>query len=256
MATSGIYKIRNKTNGKFYIGSSCDIWGRFYNHRSQLNRNIHDNQYLQNAWNKYGESEFEFVVMKKCQPKDLITEEQKELDIHYGKLHCYNLSPSADVAMRGIPRSDEVKLKCSLAQKGKPRWTEEQRRQMSIDRMGRTHSTETKKKMVGRTSSSRNIQKAQQTNFGRIYSSEHKSAISLGKISSKKQFSATEIQRIKDGVRMSYLNGECRKDKVPKSEYENIKSLYLSGEMNKRQMAFKYGINPSSMQKLLQRIGV
>ena len=137
MATCGIYQIKNKYNGKFYIGSSVDIRGRFYNHKGQLNRNIHDNQYLQNAWNKYGESNFEFSVIKGCDPSDLIVEEQKELDAHFGKEYCYNLSPSADVPMRGIPRSEETKLKISMAQKGKLRWTKEQKKQMSINRKGK-----------------------------------------------------------------------------------------------------------------------
>ena len=187
MATCGIYKIENSENGKFYIGSSVDMRERFYNHRSQLNGNIHDNQYLQRAWNKYGEPNFKFVVVKECRPSDLITEEQKELDAHFGKDYCYNLSPSADVSMRGIPRSDEVKLKCSLAQKGKPRWTEEQRKQMSIDRRGRTHKPETIAKFMRRKSSYENIRKAQLFNVGRCYSEEHKHNISAGKIMANRE---------------------------------------------------------------------
>ena len=153
MAICGIYKIENNENGKFYIGSSVDVRERFYNHRSQLNGNIHDNQYLQRAWNKHEEPNFEFSVIRECSPDELITEEQKELDAHLGKDYCYNLSPSADVPMRGIPRSEEVKLKCSLAQKGKPRWTEEQRKQMSIDRKGRKHNPETIAEFMRRKSS-------------------------------------------------------------------------------------------------------
>jgi group I intron endonuclease len=187
MASSGIYRIVNKQNGKFYVGSSCDIRDRFYNHKSQLNRNIHDNPHLQNAWNKYGESNFDFVVIRECKDGDLILEEQKELDVHFGRDYCYNISPSADVAMRGIPRSDEVKLKCSLAQRGKSRWTEEQRKQMSIDRKGRKHKPETIAKFLNRKSSYENIRKAQLFNVGRCYSEEHKHNISVGKIMANKE---------------------------------------------------------------------
>lgn len=48
----GIYCIENILNDRKYIGQSVDIQMRFYGHKSKLNRNIHDNQHLQFAWNK------------------------------------------------------------------------------------------------------------------------------------------------------------------------------------------------------------
>jgi group I intron endonuclease len=54
MATCGIYRIINKINDKFYIGSSDNIERRFSRHLLDLKKNKHDNQHLQNAWNKYG----------------------------------------------------------------------------------------------------------------------------------------------------------------------------------------------------------
>jgi len=59
---SGIYKIINKVNGKYYIGSSNDIKGRWSEHKNDLKANRHDNDYLQKSWNKYGEENFEFEV--------------------------------------------------------------------------------------------------------------------------------------------------------------------------------------------------
>src|SRR3989304_1436717 len=61
---SGIYKIINKTNGKYYVGSSNDIIGRWFTHKSQLNRNNHCNPHLQRAWNKYGKDNFEFIIVE------------------------------------------------------------------------------------------------------------------------------------------------------------------------------------------------
>ena len=118
---------------------------------------------------------------------DLIAEEQTELDIHFGKDYCYNLSPSADVSMRGIPRTNDIKWKISMAQKGKPRWTEEQKKQMSIDRKGKKHKPETIAKFLNRKSSFENIRKAQLFNVGRRYSEEHKHNISVGKIMANKE---------------------------------------------------------------------
>lgn len=187
MKICGIYKIINKLNGKFYIGSSVDIKGRFYNHKSQLDRNIHNNKYLQNSWNKHGGINFEFFIIKECNCENLISEEQDELNAHYGKDYCYNLSPSADVSMRGIPRSEEAKKKMSDAQRGKPRWTFEQKIQMSIERRGRKHSPETIMKFRGRQSGYDNIKKAQLFNIGRVYTQEHRNAISIGKINANRK---------------------------------------------------------------------
>ena len=49
----GIYKILNKIDGKFYLGSSKDIEHRWIDHIRELRKNNHHNDYLQHAWNKY-----------------------------------------------------------------------------------------------------------------------------------------------------------------------------------------------------------
>ena len=61
----GIYKITNLKNNKGYIGQSSDIKKRWRNHKFELKNNIHNNPYLQNAFNKYGEEAFEFRIIEK-----------------------------------------------------------------------------------------------------------------------------------------------------------------------------------------------
>ena len=259
MASCGLYRITNTLNEKFYIGSSCNIERRWRDgHVNKLRKNKHNNKYLQNSWNKNGENTFAVDVVKICPRKDLLVEEQKELDKWVGKNECYNLSKIASHPVApGEHRSEEVKRKISIAQKGIPKWTEEQKKKMSIDRLGNKHTPETIVKFRNRPKSCyTGIVKAQQLNTGRVYSNEHKTAISNGKKIAGKRFSQEELQRIKNGVKLSYSTGKCKKNKIPREEYDTIKNLYLSGTTNKRQLAFKYGINPSSMQKLLQRIGV
>jgi group I intron endonuclease len=63
MKTMGIYKIFNKVNNKYYIGSSNNIKRRWRDHKKMLRGNRHDNIYLQNSWNKYGENNFDFIVI-------------------------------------------------------------------------------------------------------------------------------------------------------------------------------------------------
>jgi group I intron endonuclease len=89
--TSGIYKIINKVNGKYYVGSSNDIRCRWSGHKKQLKRNNHNNPHLQFSWNKYGPDNFEFVIVEET-PEDKLVE-QHYLDIAKNeKEKCYNTS--------------------------------------------------------------------------------------------------------------------------------------------------------------------
>lgn len=57
MGISGIYGIFNLVNGKVYIGSAINLKKRFSDHKGRLQKQKHRNGYLQNAWNKYRESQ-------------------------------------------------------------------------------------------------------------------------------------------------------------------------------------------------------
>ena len=61
---SGIYIILNKINNKYQVGSSVKLNNRNGQHWSLLRCNKHGNPKLQNAWNKYGEENFEFHVVE------------------------------------------------------------------------------------------------------------------------------------------------------------------------------------------------
>jgi group I intron endonuclease len=61
---SGIYKIVNQQNGKFYVGSSKNIIRRWYIHKSALKNNRHHCIHLQRSWNKHGEQTFKFEIIK------------------------------------------------------------------------------------------------------------------------------------------------------------------------------------------------
>lgn len=59
-----IYSITNLVNNKVYIGRDISFPNRLYEHKSDLKNNKHYNQHLQNAWNKYGEENFEFDILE------------------------------------------------------------------------------------------------------------------------------------------------------------------------------------------------
>lgn len=64
MTKAGIYKIKNKINGKIYIGSSLNLKSRIRQHKTDLKCKRHSNSYLQNSVNKYGLENFKFEVLE------------------------------------------------------------------------------------------------------------------------------------------------------------------------------------------------
>lgn len=77
---TGIYKIENKVNGRVYIGQGKEILERWRKHISMLKKDKHDNEHLQESWNKYGCSNFSFEIVCFCEP-----EEMNDLEIKYIK---------------------------------------------------------------------------------------------------------------------------------------------------------------------------
>lgn len=67
----GIYQILNTINNKRYIGSSVMVERRLQLHKNRLDRNRHENSYLQYAWKQYGAEAFEFTKILECRKEDL-----------------------------------------------------------------------------------------------------------------------------------------------------------------------------------------
>ena len=78
----GIYEIINKVNKKRYIGQSVDVYKRWHGHKNKLNSNSHRNSYLQHAWNKYGEDNFEFNLILECSESELDDMEKYYISLH------------------------------------------------------------------------------------------------------------------------------------------------------------------------------
>ena len=117
MRQSGIYCIENVINHKKYIGQSVDIDSRWRHHKNELKSNIHFNDYLQKAWNKYGEENFDFYVVEFCDVDQL-----DDLEVYYIDLYeTLNRDKGYNLTSGGTfnkTYSDETRIKISNALKG------------------------------------------------------------------------------------------------------------------------------------------
>ncbi|WP_170932616.1 NUMOD3 domain-containing DNA-binding protein [Desulfosporosinus sp. FKB] len=130
----GIYKITQLSTGRIYIGQTkYRFIERYWHHVWKLKHNSHDNKYLQNVWNKYGENDFEFEVVHILK-KD---EDLNELEIMYIKTYdTYNNGFNLTIGGDG-------KRECPMSEEAKKIVGEKNR----IHNLGRRHSEETKRKM-------------------------------------------------------------------------------------------------------------
>lgn len=161
---SCIYTITNKVNGKFYIGKTKNFFYRISKHKYTLRNDLHINDHLQKAWNKYGEDNFLFEILEEHDIEDLLPMEHYWCNLldafNYNK--AYNIKPThpfgkgtnspqmrekVKQALTGKTLSEEHKLKLSLAKKGK-KLSEETRKKMSDSAKGNKKSEKTKRKIA------------------------------------------------------------------------------------------------------------
>ena len=167
MKKIGIYGIFNTTNNKILVGSSCDIDARISNHKGRAKANKHGNPHFQSAWNKYGQSSFEFRVLEEC-PEDMLIVREDAWIEYYHSLDLgrgYNMQNAS--RSKGRPLSEQGRINMSIAKKGF-KHTAESRAKMSLSRIGN------------------------KSNSGRSFSLDHKKNISLGL---KKSWDGNEHRR-------------------------------------------------------------
>lgn len=153
----GIYKIINVVNNKFYIGSAVNLSRRRARHFSELRNNRHKNGILQNAWLKYGEQAFVFVVVEELpDDADLLAAENVWLKEHVGKDYCYNLGVDATAPSLGMcgelsptwgrKHTEEAKAKIAAASAARVQ-TEEEKAKRRKSMQGHHISAATKAKI-------------------------------------------------------------------------------------------------------------
>lgn len=112
---TGIYALRNKVNGRMYIGQSCDIYRRFGEHKKKGHE---INKRLKEDYEKFGKETFELVILEECSFEELDEKEKQYIN----KLDpYYNLCRGENTCGRkGYRHSEETKE--ILRIKGKEQW--------------------------------------------------------------------------------------------------------------------------------------
>jgi len=139
-----IYAIRNKINGKFYIGSTNNIGCRKSAHLSVLRKQKHHSAILQRAYNKYGEKSFLFEIIEVTTEELRVEREQHYLDVLKPE---YNSCLFADrpPSLLGREFTPEHKAHLSAALMGRvspmkgKHFTKEHRRKISEANKGNSH---------------------------------------------------------------------------------------------------------------------
>lgn len=114
-----VYKIVNLSNNKVYIGCTNNIKRRTEYHLDRLNRNCHDNKFLQKDWNFFGHEYFDIEIIE-----SFIEDDKFEKEIFYIKEYDslfpsgYNLTVGGK-GITGFKQCEDQKINHSIKMQGK-----------------------------------------------------------------------------------------------------------------------------------------
>jgi len=205
----GIYKIECIPTGKIYIGSSDFIYRRFGAHRRVLNKNKHDNEYLQRAWNKHGSINFIFSVVEICSEVDLLSRELYFMQKYKSFLRKFGFNLVNNPIRK--THSEETKLKLSKKRIGclNPFY-------------GKEHSKEAKEK-ISRFSCGKN-----NPFYGRKHTSESKEKISKSSksrthpLSSREKVSRNNPRRKFTDSQITKIRHLCKQGNFTQATIANL----------------------------------
>ena len=172
-----IYSITNIIDNKKYVGSAVDYNVRRIRHLSNLRCNRHHSSYLQNSFNKHGETNFIFDILEIVDDiSKLIEVEQKWIDDIKPE---FNMTLIAGLNSHlGVKRSDETKKKMSQVRVGMV-FTQTHKDNISKSKKGVSiNGTNMNKDKIGKSLSAEQKNKIKLSNQGKIVSEETKKKIS------------------------------------------------------------------------------
>ncbi len=133
-----VYKATNQINGKVYIGQTTRVLPQRISHHL-WNANNNDNNYFHNAINKYGIKNFKWEIIRICDNIESLNAFEQYYILYYDSINSgYNLTSGG----LNYIVSEKTKEKYR-----KRKFTKEQRKKMSMVKIGVKLSNETKKRM-------------------------------------------------------------------------------------------------------------
>ena len=211
----GIYSIHCIENNKYYIGQTIDNFeNRWWSSKSALKGGYYHLKELQEDWNKYGESSFDFEIIHILKEGENID----DLEVYYIELYknnyqCYNISLGGQGKgyPLGITRSEEFKK--NISEKNR------------INGIGRKASVETKEKMS-------------KSHIGKILTKEQSLEIS------NRQKARVVSEETKEKLRQQ------NKNKKPEEKYsfeliQKIRFLHEKEKLSARQLSEMFSIPQS-----------
>lgn len=264
---TGVYCWRNLANGKIYVGGAyVSLAGRRKSHLARLQKGNHANKHFQAAWNKYGEESFRFEVLERCSPRKVQRAEQKWLNFYHAgdPQWTYNKSQTAG-SLLGYKFSEEVKARKSVAMKTSPaaiaqrkrlaltnrgrKMSAAERKQRSLAQKGRIISAETKAKMSvakrGIKQSREHVLKATAHMKGNTYGTR----LSGRTHTPERRAIQSEAMR---GNRNGSLGRGKPKTFLTEEQREKVRKLYATGRYSQPTLARKFGVNGSTIGKIVK----
>jgi group I intron endonuclease len=250
----GIYAIRNIINGQCYIGQTGENFKRRYLHHNwKLHNESHDNKYLQRAWNKYGDDNFEFIIIKVVDDPKLLDElEIKYISEYKDKLLSYNMLGGGG-GRRGYAMSDKTKQ--LIGEKNRAHMT------------GRKLSEETKRKIseANKANIMKNINRST-TKLNDDIAREIKQmlvdGISTNKISKQLNVEYRHINNILSNNTWKHVHVDGwdeyraarpkKKRKSPK-EHKQIYDEYVTGKYTIQELGERYDLSSAMISKIINK---
>jgi group I intron endonuclease len=158
MQKHGVYKIVNKINGKYYVGRTTNIVKRFSRHIKELRKNIHHCIFLQRAWNKYKEENFDFlIIQQKLTLENAIKLEKYYLDNFHLLLYNTSRIPGGGDLISYHPNKEEIVRRMTNSLRDRyDKLSDEERKRIYGNKgkennmFGRTHTLEARNIIISK----------------------------------------------------------------------------------------------------------
>lgn len=245
---ASIYAIYNLINDKIYVGQTTEIYThkRWKKHIYSLRNGKHNNSHLQSAWNKYGETNFKFIVLEECLELELDANEQIWIDsLNSMSPWGYNMRAGG----RNGKHSDETRRKLSVANMGRHH-SDETRKKMSIARSGEKHPN------FGKHPSSKTREKLSAAHMDKHPSNKTREKMSASTAGEKhpnfgKHLSEETREKISAAKKGKHLSDETR-EKISAAR----KGKHHSDETRKKISAAHMGKCRSEESRAKQRVTI